>query len=93
MPRGNPSRWATTEDYPARALREEAQGTTRFTVEVGPNGRVASCSISGSSGNTSLDETTCRLVTQRARFDPKLDAEGNPTTGTYSNRIRWEIPE
>ena len=92
IPKGSPGRWATTDDYPSRALREEAQGTTGFAVVVNASGRVDSCSITSSSGNSQLDETTCRLVTQRARFDPKLDAQGNPTTGNYSNRILWKIP-
>jgi periplasmic protein TonB len=29
-PRGNPGSWATTNDYPSRALREERAGTTGF---------------------------------------------------------------
>ena len=93
VPRGRSSSWATNDDYPARALREEAQGTTGFTLTVGPDGRVSDCQVSRSSGNATLDETTCRLMRQRARFDPKLDAAGQPTTGTWSNSVRWQIPE
>jgi protein TonB len=49
--------------------------------------------VTGSSGNSELDQSTCRNMERRARFDPKLDAQGNPTTGTWSNAVRWEIPE
>lgn len=91
VPRGNPGRWVSNDDYPSRAIREEAQGTVRFTLTVGPNGRVTNCAVTGSSGNATLDSTACRLLTQRARFDPKLDSEGNPTTGTWSNSFRWEL--
>lgn len=92
QPKGNPASWATTNDYPTRALREERAGTTGFRVSVGPDGRVTSCSVTSSSGSPDLDEATCSNVTRRARFSPATDGEGNPTTDSYSNRIRWVIP-
>ena len=92
-PKGNPANWATTNDYPTRALREEREGTTGFRVTVGADGRVTSCSITSSSGSPDLDEATCSNVTRRARFNPATDGEGNPTTGQYSSRVRWVIPK
>ena len=92
MPRGNPASWSTTNDYPTRALREERSGTTSFRVTIGPDGRVTDCAIVGSSGSPDLDEATCSNVTRRARFTPATDSDGNPTTGSYANRIRWIIP-
>jgi periplasmic protein TonB len=93
IPKGSPANWATTDDYPQSAISQEKQGTTGFSVTVGPNGRVTSCSVTSSSGTPSLDSTTCSKVTSRARFDPALDSNGNPTTGSYSNRIRWVLPK
>jgi protein TonB len=92
-PKGNPGSWATTNDYPTRALREEREGTTGFRVSVGPDGRVTSCSVTSSSGSSDLDEATCSNVTRRARFNPAMDGEGRPTTGSYSSRVRWVIPK
>ncbi|MBW8785408.1 MAG: energy transducer TonB [Novosphingobium sp.] len=91
-PRGNPADWATTNDYPSRALREERQGTTGFRVTVGPDGRVTDCEVTSSSGSPDLDEATCANVRRRARFTPAME-NGQPTTGHYSNRIRWVIPK
>jgi protein TonB len=88
-PRNNPGTWATPNDYPSRALREERTGTTTFRVTISPDGRVASCSITGSSGHADLDEATCKNVTRRARFEKPSEGYGN----TYSNRVRWVIPE
>ena len=93
LPKGNPGNWANTNDYPSRALQQEREGTTGFRVTVGANGRVTDCQISSSSGHPDLDQATCTNVTRRARFDPALDGSGNPTTGTYSNRVRWQIPK
>lgn len=92
-PKGNPANWATTNDYPTRALREEREGTTSFRVTVGPDGRVTGCSVTSSSGSPDLDDATCANVTRRARFNPATDGEGQPTSGSYSNRVRWVIPK
>jgi protein TonB len=93
QPRGNPGSWATTDDYPSRALREEKEGVTRFTVQVSPEGRVTSCSVTGSSGTPELDDAACRAITRRARFNPATNGEGQPVAGTYSNSVRWQIPK
>jgi len=92
-PRGNPGSWANANDYPSRALREEREGTTRFRLTVNADGRVSDCQITGSSGHADLDEAACKNLTRRARFRPALDANGNPTTGSYSNAVRWQIPK
>lgn len=92
-PRGNPASWANANDYPSRALREEREGVTRFSVTVGPDGRVASCQVTGSSGHSDLDDTTCKLIQRRGRFNPATDGNGDPTTGTWASAVRWEIPK
>jgi len=92
-PKGNPGNWATTDDYPSRALREERAGVTGFRVSVTPDGRAGSCDITSSSGSPDLDQATCSNVLRRARFNPAMDGEGHPTSGSYTGRIRWVIPK
>lgn len=92
-PKGNPGNWATSNDYPSRALREEREGVTGFRVSVSADGRVADCTVTSSSGTPELDETACAKIRQRARFNPATDGEGQPTGGSYSGRIRWVIPK
>jgi len=92
-PKGSVSSWANTNDYPSRALREEREGVTRFRVTIGPDGRVTGCTVTGSSGHADLDETTCSLISRRARFNPAMDGEGQPTTGSYASAVRWQIPK
>lgn len=88
-PRNDPGSWATPNDYPSRALREERTGTTTFRVTIDSNGGVASCSIVSSSGHADLDEATCKNVSRRARFRKPSDGYGD----TYTNRVRWVIPD
>lgn len=92
-PKNNPGRWATPDDYPSRALREDREGVARFRVTIGTNGKVESCDIIGSSGHSDLDDATCKYVSRRARFKPATDGDGNPTSGSYSNSVRWVIPK
>jgi periplasmic protein TonB len=91
IPKGQPGSWVTDNDYPSQAIREEAEGTVGFTLTVGPDGRVSGCSVTSSSGHPSLDSTACSLLTRRARFQPKLDSNGTPTTGTWSSSFKWKL--
>ncbi len=45
----------SADDYPASAQSAGAEGTTRASLTIGPDGRVTACNIIQSSGNSSLD--------------------------------------
>ena len=92
-PRNDVSRWVMTEDYPARALRDGAEGVAGFRVVVGSDGRVDACEITSSSGNPLLDEATCKNVIRRARFEPATDGSGQKVVGSFSSQVRWQIPQ
>ena len=91
-PKNDPTKWVTTDDYPARDLREGNEGTSVFRVTVGANGRVSACQIVTSSRHPGLDAATCKAVSARARFNPATDEHGDAVVGTYSNSVRWQIP-
>lgn len=91
-PRGDPGRWVSENDYPARALREERAGVTGFRLSIGADGRVTGCQVVRSSGSADLDDAACDRVSRRARFDPATDASGARTTGSYVGAVRWTIP-
>jgi periplasmic protein TonB len=91
-PKGQGS-WAARiqDNYPSAALRKEIEGTVGVRVTVGPDGRVSGCTVSGSSGSGDLDSAACDGMTRYARFEPALDAAGNPTSGSFSTRIVYKI--
>jgi periplasmic protein TonB len=62
-------------------------------MTVGPDGRVQDCQVTSSSGNTALDNAACTNLRRRARFEPALDRDGNPTTGSATRNVRWQLPE
>ena len=60
-------------------------------VTVGADGRVADCSVTASSGSSVLDEAACTGMQRYARFDPALNAGGNPISGQWSTRITYRL--
>jgi protein TonB len=84
--------WVTSDDYPAQSLREGATGVVAISVSIASDGRVQGCEVTKSSGNTQLDEATCRLYARRARFTPALDPDGKPAVAHFADRIRWQLP-
>ncbi len=59
----------------------------QFTVR--PDGRVSNCGPVRGSGNADLDALTCRLVEERMRFKPALDAKGTPVASMAHARYEW----
>lgn len=80
------------QDYPPAALAAGEEGAVGFTLEVAANGRVAGCTITQSSGSAELDDTTCRLISSRARFTPALDSDGATVADKVSGKIIWKLP-
>lgn len=90
--RANLTSYFSVDDYPAAALHANAQGTTRVRMTIGPDGRIANCVVTGSSGSPALDEATCLILTSRARYTPARDAMGNPATGIDDGHVIWRLP-
>nr|WP_314446546.1 energy transducer TonB [uncultured Sphingomonas sp.] len=80
------------QDYPAAAIRNEEQGTVAFRLDISASGAVTGCAITSPSGSKLLDETTCRIMTERARFIPARDGAGRTVHDSFNGRIRWVLP-
>ena len=80
------------DDYPPAALRNEEQGKTSYRLEIGPDGRVSRCTITGSSGSSVLDAATCRILRVRTRFAPAQDSEGHYIPDTRDGDVTWRLP-
>jgi TonB family protein len=72
-------------------MKRGDQGITHFRLRLGTNGQATDCSIVESSGYEELDNATCRLMVERAKFDMSTVTAVN-TGATYSNRVRWMLP-
>lgn len=92
---GTPLEWVggriKDSDYPRAALRAGASGTVYLRFTVGVKGRVTDCTVTRSSGNADLDETTCRLIRQRFRYKPSRDANGRPYPDVVTGEHEWTL--
>ena len=91
--RANLGSYVSNDDYPPSALAAGQEGVTSFRLEIGPDGRVSNCTVTGSSGSSALDSATCRIMRSRARFTPARDSSGNSVSDSQSASIRWQIQE
>ena len=82
----------SSDDYPSSALAANEQGTVGVSLTIGPDGRIAECNVTASSGSSALDSATCSILQRRARFTPAYDDRGEPTSDTYAQRITWSVP-
>lgn len=89
----SPPRWIKgrlkDSDYPRGLGEAGISGRVSVRYLVDEDGRVARCSITRSSGSAELDETTCRLIQQRFRFEPSRDARGNAVAATVVESHEW----
>jgi len=91
--RANLASYVSDADYPASAIRANEQGRTTFRLTIGTDGSVTNCVVTQSSGSAALDETTCRIMVERARFTPARDRRGRAVTDSTMGAIRWVLPE
>jgi protein TonB len=91
--RGTPPRQIRGEisdrDYPREAAETGIGGTVSVIYRIEPNGRATHCAITHSSGSAEIDDTTCRLIEQRFRFEPSRDRDGRPIASTMSQNHEW----
>ena len=91
-PNSHPTEWVTGSDYPKEALKLGVSGAIGYRLQIDQLGKPRQCWILVSSGSDLLDQKACALLLKRARFTPATDGLANATTGTYTARVVWTIP-
>jgi TonB family protein len=79
------------DDYPSQALNGDLQGTVQMTFLVDDKGKVADCSIDGTSGVPVLDTMSCYIIQSRAHFTPAVGADGKPRRSSYTETVTWQL--
>lgn len=78
-------------DYPKGLGVEGIQGRVSVRYLVDEMGRVADCEVTASSGSKILDDTTCRLISERFRFRPSRDGRGRPVPSYIVENHDWIV--
>jgi len=89
---GNPGTWFGRSTYPAEAILKKEQGRTVAQIDVDAKGAPSHCSVTVSSGSTSLDARTCEIAIASLRFNPARDRSGTPISSSYVLPVRWVLP-
>lgn len=77
--------------YPPEAVRHHWQGVSHYALTIEADGRISDCQITRSSGHQVLDDETCSLLLERARFLPAHDADGKPVRSVKEGQIGWRL--
>jgi protein TonB len=78
-------------DIPDAILDIGFRGVVSVRYRVETNGRVTGCTIARSSGNTLMDQATCRAIEKRFRYDPWRDVAGRPVSSVVLREQQWDI--
>ena len=81
---------AIQRQYPLRTLREGRGGVVGLAILVDPSGKPTECKITDDSGDGDLNTVACDGLMQ-ARFDPALDASGQPIPSYWVTRVTYRI--
>lgn len=65
------------------------EGVVGVRIAVRADGRVGGCRVAQSSGSSSLDDVTCRLVEPRLQFSPARDALGRAIESEIRTTYTW----
>jgi protein TonB len=84
--------WLKQSDYPAESIDAREQGELTASFDVSETGRVENCRIVRSSGYLRLDDATCPIIEERARYRPAADAKGTAVRSSDVRVWRWILP-
>src|SRR4051812_44187023 len=83
--------YVRVDDYPSGAWSRKEQGKVQFQLTISPAGRATGCHILRSSGSPELDNRTCRIMLERARFDPARNGRNTAVPDVIRSSIGWLI--
>ncbi|MEO0056604.1 MAG: hypothetical protein RIT17_34 [Pseudomonadota bacterium] len=81
---------AIQQQYPLRTAREGRGGVVGLAILVDQSGKPTECKITNDSGDGNLNAVACEGLMQ-ARFDPALDAKGQPINSYWMTRVTYRI--
>lgn len=88
-PLGNPGQWFTPDDYPRSAWINGRSTIIQFRLMIDADGKVSGCKVTNLNHNPEFADTTCKLLSKRAKFSPAIDANGNSVPSFYISYVHW----
>lgn len=76
-------------DFPSGVSPEKSEYVVGMVLQIDRNGNVADCFIEASSGSETLDDATCNLLKQRAKFSPAVEG-GYVAVSDFKYTQHWK---
>lgn len=90
-PAGSPTQWLRDSDYPPGAIDAGQNGVVQYRLDVDADGKISGCHVLARTSPDVFADTTCRIVTRRAKLEPALAADGRPVPSFLVHRVRWKV--
>lgn len=81
----------TQRDYRQLAAGRLPTGRAMVSLRVEPNGSASNCRVVRSSGDSTVDQGLCPLITRRLHFRPALDDRGRPIAYRLEYVATWRL--
>ncbi|WP_088310538.1 hypothetical protein [Novosphingobium sp. B 225] len=88
-PATEPTTWARSGDWPTELIGYGGSALVTFRLNVDETGAVSDCIVHEVTKPEEIGALTCKLMKQRARFSPSIDAAGKPVKDFWINRVFW----
>jgi hypothetical protein len=79
----NPESWVRPEDLKGLVGN---RGRVAVSIGISTAGEATYCTVAKASANNSLGALVCQSILRRAKFDPALDKDGQPTASAYDRQ-------
>lgn len=83
--------WLRNKDYPAYLARARMEGVLTARLTVSKTGKTSSCFVVESNKPQLFDDAVCLGLMRRARFEPALDASGEPVPSYFFYTVTFHM--
>jgi TonB family protein len=91
-PTTSPGEWITGFDYPVSELSRGGRGIVHFRMDVDATGKATNCEVLKSASSPEFKRAVCLNMMKHARFQPAIDATGNPIPWYWKHTVTFTVP-
>ena len=79
--------------YPPTSIRRGEEGTVKFAIVVGRDGKLDGCQVTNSSGYAALDKATCDMMLSGATGQVRRYDDKRRMAYTREGLVEWSLPD
>jgi len=91
VPAEDPQSWVTEADYPREARNRRSTGMSSVRLMLDATGKPTSCHVRERSRADTFNQAACRILMEKGRVEPALDAAGQPMPSYYVVDFQFQL--